>query len=56
MPFSDNGIYEFYVAMSGTVAYSPVTDTRTVRPVLYLNSNVKIVSGSGKSGDEFILG
>jgi hypothetical protein len=44
----------WYVTSTGNIGVRSVTDSRTVRPVLYLNSNVKIADGDGKD-KPFIL-
>ena len=56
LPYSINTSAVLFVNARGGVLGNKSTLSNYVRPVLYLNSNVKIVDGTGKSGDEFILG
>ncbi len=43
-------------AFGGNLYLQPPTDTRKIRPVVFLNTNVKIMSGSGTSSSPYILG
>ena len=45
-----------YVNSNGDVSYPAMTFSYAVRPVFYLNSTVNRISGSGTSGDPFIVG
>ena len=55
MSNSGNTFYGFVVNSTGNIYnYHSVSNDYSVRPVLYLKSNVNIVDGTGKSGDKFI--
>ena len=55
MPNTVDGAYAFGVSGTGSVGSGIVNYLRGVRPTLYLSSNVKITSGTGKSSDPYIL-
>ena len=56
-PYSSHSYYAFLVYSSGYVYYDYyVYDASGVRPVLYLRSNVSIVSGEGTSDNPYVLG
>ena len=56
-PFLYNGFstYAFEVYNDGPVGYGGTDTTFNVRPTLYLSSQVKITSGTGKSDDPYQL-
>ena len=54
-PDASDSSNAFSVTRSGYVSSRHTTDTNGVFPALYLNSNVKIVSGEGTESDPFVL-
>jgi hypothetical protein len=55
MPYSSYFDSAFYVNGSGYDGYYNVTGTFAVRPVGYLKSNAKILSGSGTNDEPWII-
>jgi len=56
-PASDGANYAFRVYPNGTIhGYNNVSNTLAARPVLYLKSSVKVVSGSGTAHNPYKLG
>jgi len=57
-PFSSRAFQMYTITDDGavTAAGAANASTRNARPVVYLKSNINIVSGTGKPGDSFILG
>ena len=45
----------WFVNWAGTSEYSPATNPRGVRPVITLNSSVKIKSGNGTAANPYEL-
>lgn len=58
--FNSNPWDAYYIRYNGGIDYSNsyygTSRNYNVRPALYLKPNVKIISGSGELGDEFIIG
>ncbi len=55
VPHSSNAFDVFYTSLRGGISSSHDNAAYAIRPTVYLKSNVKIVDGSGESGDPFIL-
>jgi len=55
-PISDNSIRVLSVYLDGYLSRGGAYNTSVVRPVVYLNSNIKRTGGSGTSIDPFIIG
>ena len=53
---SDGAYYVWYVMGDGIFNNTFASDAHSVFPSVYLNSDVKITSGSGSSSDPYILG
>ena len=49
-------IYPQYISNDGYLDHSYSYRGYPARPVLYLNSNVYVVSGSGNEADPYIIG
>ncbi|MDE6292362.1 MAG: InlB B-repeat-containing protein, partial [Bacilli bacterium] len=52
---SDTTINVFYLTKYSGLSYAQQTNTFYIRPAVYLNSNIKIVSGSGTKNDPYVL-
>ena len=55
MPNSSEGIYSFVVSSSALVGYRFTSNAYSVRPTIYLKSDVTISGGSGTSEDPYKL-
>ena len=55
-PYSSSSTNVFRLAYSGYLSLSIANYGYSVRPVLYLNSNVYVVDGNGSIGDPYIIG
>ena len=55
-PRADNSIYVFSVDGAGYVSYLNAYSTIAGRPVVYLKSTIKVISGSGTTSSPYILG
>ena len=55
-PSSSNGYYVFYVSNSGYLYYINAYYGYAARPVLYLDSSVYVIDGTGTQSDPYIIG
>ena len=55
-PRADDSYFVFYVYGTGDVSNFSATDTLAGRPVVYLKSTIKVISGSGTTSSPYILG
>ena len=55
-PYSSYSYYSFFLSDSGTLSYGSTNSGNSVRPVLYLKSNVYVVDGNGSISDPYIIG
>ena len=55
-PYSSSSSYVFYLSNNGSLHRTGATYGYSVRPVLYLNSNVYVVDGNGSISDPYIIG
>ena len=56
-PYASNSTYAPNLYSTGSVSsINGVSTSRAVRPVLYLNSNVKITGGEGSQSNPYVLG
>lgn len=51
-----NASYVYFTPYTGFITYTASGAACAVRPVLYLNSNVYLISGTGSENDPFIIG
>ena len=51
---SDTKVYS--LNSDGAIINSSPTDEKNVRPTFYLKNNVRLISGSGKSLDPYVIG
>ena len=54
-PYSGHSSYAFYIGYNGSSDYQGVAYGYTSRPVLYLKSDVKYISGTGIKSDPYII-
>ena len=52
---SESSMYAFYINMDGEIINQLCIDAKSIRPVLYLKSNVKYINGTGTRGDPYII-
>ena len=55
-PNSSNSSYVFIVNFSGNLGFNRASNGYAARPVLYLNSNVYVIDGTGTQSDPYIIG
>ena len=55
-PRADISYVVFIVSYTGYVGSDDASDTRAGRPVVYLKSTIKVISGSGTTSSPYILG
>ena len=55
-PYSSFSVVVFHVDSSGSLSYSSANNGYAARPVLYLDSSVYVIDGTGTQSDPYIIG